>query len=57
MLAKVPALVIRGISDFGDNRKKELDTIGRGVIRRYAMRNAVRFFLLLAQLGIRPKHK
>jgi nucleoside phosphorylase len=34
-------VVLRGISDFGDARKAEFDAIGGGVLRRYAMRNAL----------------
>lgn len=41
------AIVIRGISDLSDNRKKELDRIGRGGLRRYAMQNALRYIWLL----------
>jgi 5'-deoxynucleotidase YfbR-like HD superfamily hydrolase/nucleoside phosphorylase len=37
-------LVIRGISDFGDERKSELDRIGAGVLRAWSMRNALRLF-------------
>lgn len=47
-----PALVIRGMSDFGDERKAALDAIGEGALRRYAMRNAVRFFLALLEVGV-----
>lgn len=34
-------VVLRGVSDFGDERKGELDALGEGVLRRYAMRNAL----------------
>jgi nucleoside phosphorylase len=34
-------LIIRGISDFSDERKKRLDKIGGGILRRYAMNNAI----------------
>lgn len=44
-------LVIRGISDYGDLRKKELDAVGGGSLRRYAMRNAVRFLFALLDAG------
>lgn len=44
-------LVIRGISDFGDSRKKELDQIGEGALRRYAMRNAARLLWALFEAG------
>lgn len=48
------ALVIRGISDYGDPRKKELDAIGKGGLRKYAMRNAVRFLFALLDAGELP---
>lgn len=41
-------LVLRGISDFADERKKEFDNIGMGQFRKASMRNAFR--LLLASL-------
>jgi WD40 repeat protein/nucleoside phosphorylase/uncharacterized protein YjbI with pentapeptide repeats len=41
-------LVLRGISDFADERKSDFDGIGHGQFRRAAMRNATR--LLLASL-------
>lgn len=44
---KTRLLVIRGISDFGDERKKELDTIGKGKLRTLAMQNATRLLLAL----------
>ena len=31
----IPALVIRGISDYSDERKKDFDNIDNGVLRRY----------------------
>jgi nucleoside phosphorylase len=37
----VQTLIIRGISDFSDSRKKLLDGIGGGALRRYAMNNAI----------------
>ncbi len=40
-------LVIRGISDFGDERKKDLDEIGSGGIRKLAMENATRLLITL----------
>ncbi len=43
----IGTLAIRGISDYGDDRKKQLDEIDGGALRRYAMRNAVRFLLVL----------
>jgi nucleoside phosphorylase len=50
------ALVIRGISDYGDPRKKELDAIGGGSLRKYAMRNAVRLLWALLDAGTLPHH-
>jgi nucleoside phosphorylase len=47
-------MVIRGISDFGDERKKELDRIAKGVFRVFAMRNCIRFFSAMAKLGAFP---
>lgn len=45
----VPVFVVRGISDFADERKSELDRItsrhGKGVWRRYATMNAVDLLL------------
>ncbi len=43
-------LVIRGISDFCDGRKKLLDEIGSGSIRSAAMQNAFAFLSILADL-------
>ncbi|TKJ35671.1 MAG: hypothetical protein CEE38_13740 [Planctomycetes bacterium B3_Pla] len=46
-------LVIKGISDYGDERKKELDKIGKGKIRKLAMQNATRLLIaLLSKLNI-----
>jgi len=39
----VTTVVIRGISDFADERKRALDVAGNGMWRRYAMFNAVTF--------------
>jgi len=50
------ALVLRGISDFADERKKEFDTTYQDGIRRYAMRNVVRYLRLLMQLNLLPRH-
>jgi len=40
-------IVIRGISDSADAKKKELDKLGSGVLRRLAMSNALRALRLL----------
>ena len=48
-------LVLRGVSDFGDERKKDLDAVGQGGLRRYAMRNAVRLLWSLMDAGVLPQ--
>lgn len=54
-------IAIRGISDFSDGRKAELDRTGKGAWRRYAMRNAAGYLRallawndFLAHLEMRP---
>jgi nucleoside phosphorylase len=49
---KVNTLVLRGISDFADERKSLLDQIGGGALRTLAMRNAVSFFWALLESGL-----
>ena len=44
--SNVNSLIVRGISDFADERKNEMDTIGDGAIRKYAMHNVVTFLLM-----------
>ena len=46
----VPFLMIRGISDFSDERKKILDNIQKGILRKYAMNSAINFFLSLIKM-------
>ena len=48
-------LILRGISDFGDDRKQQLDQFGKGGIRRYAMRNATRLLWKLLEAQILPR--
>ncbi len=48
------ALAIRGISDRGDADKKKLDDLEDGVLRRYAMRNAVRLLWALLDAKALP---
>ncbi len=48
------ALAIRAISDKGDADKKKLDDIEDGVLRRYAMRNAVRLLWALLDAEALP---
>ncbi|MGK7930273.1 MAG: hypothetical protein AB4041_02410 [Microcystaceae cyanobacterium] len=50
-------LILRGISDFGDERKKELDAIGKGGFRRYAMNNAIDLLWKLLEADILPKNQ
>ncbi|MGC8654836.1 MAG: hypothetical protein ACP5US_12695 [Candidatus Kryptoniota bacterium] len=41
------ALVIKGVSDYADERKESLDKTNGGIWRKYAMNNASTFFLSL----------
>ncbi|KKN40407.1 hypothetical protein LCGC14_0733610 [marine sediment metagenome] len=43
----IPTLMIRGITDLADDKKKDFDKIQGGIFRRYAMWNVVKFFLTL----------
>lgn len=45
------ALVLRGVSDYSDERKKSLDAIDKGALRRAAVDNAVRFLSLCFGIG------
>jgi nucleoside phosphorylase len=49
---KTDGLVIRGISDLADERKAAMDSVGGGVMRRHAMRNATRILLLMMSLEL-----
>jgi nucleoside phosphorylase len=49
------SLVLRGVSDFGDQRKAELDQVGSGGLRKYAMRNTVRLLWSLLSAGAIPR--
>jgi nucleoside phosphorylase len=51
----VRTLAIRGVSDLGDERKKALDEVNRGGLRRVAMGNATRFLLALLDRGLLPR--
>jgi nucleoside phosphorylase len=55
--ATLPAhsLVLRGVSDYGDERKAQLDRIGQGVLRRYAMANAAGLLWKLLEAGVLPR--
>ena len=48
-------MMLRGISDFGDKRKNDLDEIGKGGLRRYAARNAIRLLWGLMEAGVLPR--
>ncbi len=48
----VSSLIIRGISDYSDERKTKLDEIGRGALRRYAMNNALALLWVLMDLRL-----
>ena len=45
-------LVVRGISDYSDSRKKKLDSIKRGALRRIAMQNAAALLSALADAAL-----
>jgi nucleoside phosphorylase len=48
----VETAIIRGISDFADGRKKEMDAIGGGALRKYAMRNALNILWTMMKLEL-----
>jgi DeoR/GlpR family transcriptional regulator of sugar metabolism/nucleoside phosphorylase len=48
-------LVLRGLSDYGDERKKDLEEVKEAALRRYAMRNATRLLWVLMETGLLPK--
>lgn len=48
-------IVIRSISDLADDRKPMLDKIGGGVLRQYAMNNALDFLWSLVEAGVLPR--
>jgi len=48
----IDSLIIRCISDFGDKRKKELDGIGEGILRQYAMNNGLALLWRMMKLGL-----
>jgi nucleoside phosphorylase len=47
-------LVLRAISDYGDERKRDLDEVEEGAFRRYAMRNAIQLLWRFLDVGIPP---
>lgn len=48
----VDSIVIRGISDYCDKRKRNLDRLFSGALRKYAMNNALDYMLLLLNKGL-----
>jgi nucleoside phosphorylase len=50
-------LVLRAISDDGDERKEDLDKMGEGAFRRYAMHNAIRLLWRFFAAGILPSNR
>jgi nucleoside phosphorylase len=49
-------LALRTISDFADGRKKEVDRIGDGAIRRYALHNAFDLLRHMVAAGVLAEH-
>ncbi|MDJ0797411.1 MAG: SIR2 family protein [Calothrix sp. MO_167.B12] len=50
-------LILRGISDYGDERKKQFDKIGDGALRRYAMHNALQLLWCFLKIDVLPRRK
>jgi nucleoside phosphorylase len=48
-------LILRGISDYADERKEDLDMFGGGAIRRYAMRNVISLLWALLETDTLPR--
>jgi len=48
-------LILRGISDYGNEEKSKLDTVGEGVLRSYAMHNAIRLLWSFLDAGLLPQ--
>lgn len=48
-VAPIPVLALRGISDGANHDKTAYDSIGKGVLRRHAMRNALALFSVLLE--------
>lgn len=55
--APAATLVLRGISDFGDHRKTEMDTSSGGAFRRLAMWNATQLLWTMMGRGLLPRHE
>lgn len=50
------SLVLRGVSDFGDERKTELDQVQQGILRQFAMYNTVQLFWKLLEVRLFPQN-
>jgi nucleoside phosphorylase len=50
-------LILRGISDYGDERKPELDKVRDGALRRYAMQNVIRLLWALLESATLPRER
>lgn len=50
-LESIPTIILRGISDFGDERKNELENDFKGAFRSYAMNNTMNFLLGIIKSG------
>lgn len=48
-------MLLRGVSDFADERKKSLDRIGKRGLRAYAMNNATQLLWLLLDADLLPR--
>lgn len=53
-VAPIPVLALRGISDGANHDKSAYDSIGKGVLRRHAMHNALSLFSALLEERILP---
>jgi nucleoside phosphorylase len=48
-------MVVRGISDLGDDRKSQLDSIGDGCLRTHAMETALNLLWSIMRVGLLPR--
>jgi len=49
------SLVLRGVSDFGDDRKTSFEELREGALRRYAVHTATQFLWGLLAVGVLPR--
>lgn len=50
----IKSMTIRGIADYADERRKRSGDINNGILRRFAFRNSIRFFLTLLDANMLP---